>query len=61
MDYPERVAEIIVRGLEQEKHEVFIGQPQNIFAWLNGVAPKEVNIGLKRQAGLARPFLNKKS
>lgn len=60
MDTPERVVEIIVRGLEQEKQEVFIGQPQSFFAWLNGVAPKIVNMGLKKQAGLARPFLNKR-
>lgn len=61
MDTPDRVVEIIVRGLEQEKQEVFIGQPQSFFAWLNGVAPKLVNIGLKKQTGLARPFLNKRS
>ena len=60
MDTPEEVAEIIVRGLEQEKQEVFIGQPQSFFAWLNGVAPKMVNMGLKKQAGLARPFLSKR-
>ncbi len=61
MDTPERVVEIIIRGLEQEEQEVFIGQPQSFFAWLNGVAPKVVNMGLKKQAGLARPFLNKRS
>jgi hypothetical protein len=61
MDTPERVVEIIMRGLEQEEQEVFIGQPQSFFAWLNGVAPKVVNMGLKKQAGLARPFLNKRS
>lgn len=60
MDTPERVVEIIMRGLEQEKQEVFIGQPQSFFAWLNGVAPKLVNMGLKKQTGLARPFLNKR-
>lgn len=60
MDAPERVAEIIVRSLEQEKQEVFIGQPQSFFAWLNGVAPKAVNMGLKKQTALAKPFLRKK-
>lgn len=28
--------------------EVFIGQPQTFFAWLNGVAPQIVNVGLKK-------------
>jgi len=57
MDDPEKVADIIVSSLEQGKQEVFIGQPQSFFAWLNGVAPRIVNIGLKKQASLAKPFL----
>jgi short-subunit dehydrogenase len=60
MDSPEHVASIVVKALEQEKQEVFIGQPQSFFAWLNGVAPKLVNIGLKKQTALARHFLGKK-
>lgn len=60
MDAPETVAEIIVKALENEKQEVFIGQPQSFFAWLNGVAPRLVNIGLKKQTALAAPFLPKK-
>lgn len=59
MDSPEYVAGIIVQALEQEKQEVFIGQPQAFFAWLNGVTPKLVNIGLKKQTALARKFLGK--
>jgi short-subunit dehydrogenase len=59
MDTPEKVAEIIIRSLEQEKQEVFIGQPQSFFAWLNSVAPKMVNMGLKKQTALAKPFLDK--
>jgi short-subunit dehydrogenase len=61
MDDPETVANIVVQALEKEKQEVFIGQPQTFFAWLNGVAPKFVNIGLKKQTALAAPFLNKKN
>jgi len=58
IDEPEYVAEVIVKAIEQEKQEVFIGQPQSFFAWLNGVAPRIVNIGLKKQTRLAKPFLN---
>ncbi|PKO52135.1 MAG: short chain dehydrogenase [Betaproteobacteria bacterium HGW-Betaproteobacteria-20] len=61
MDSPEHVANIVVNALEQEKQEVFVGQPQSLFAWLNGVAPKLVNIGLKKQTALARDFLGKAS
>lgn len=60
MDDPETVANIVVDALEKEKQEVFIGQPQSFFAWLNGVAPKLVNMGLKKQTALAAPFLHKK-
>lgn len=59
MDKPEKVASIIVNSLEKEKQEVFIGQPQSFFAWLNGVAPKLVNIGLKNQTSLAKKYLNR--
>lgn len=59
MDDAETVANIVVKGLENEKQEVFIGQPQSFFAWLNGVAPRLVNVGLKKQTALATPFLSK--
>ena len=57
MDAPEVVANIIGSALEKEKQEVFIGQPQSFFAWLNGVAPKLVNLGLRDQTALAKPYL----
>lgn len=58
MDSPEKVANIILSALQKEKQEVFIGQPQSFFAWLNGVAPRLVNLGLKKQTALAKPYLN---
>jgi len=58
MDSPETVADIIINALQNEKQEVFIGQPQSFFAWLNGVAPRLVNLGLKKQTALAKPYLN---
>ena len=60
IDEPEKVATIIVKAIEQEKQEVFIGQPESFFAWLNGLLPSVVNIGLKKQAKLARAFVSKK-
>lgn len=59
MDDPETVAKIVVKALEAEKQEVFIGQPQSFFAWLNGTLPRAVNMGLKKQTALAAPFLTK--
>lgn len=61
IDEPEKVAAIIVKALENEKQEVFIGQPESFFAWLNGVVPSVVNIGLKKQATIAKVFAAKKS
>jgi hypothetical protein len=61
LDEPEKVAAIVVNALEHEKQEVFIGQPESFFAWLNGVAPKIVNIGLKKQTILAKEFAARKS
>lgn len=58
MDSPETVANIIMNALQKEKQEVFIGQPQSFFAWLNGVAPRLVNLGLKKQTALAKHFLH---
>lgn len=60
MDAPEKVAAMIVNALEKEKQELFIGQPQTFFAWLNGIAPKIVNLGLKSQVKIASPFLKDK-
>jgi len=60
LDEPEKVAAIVVNALEHEKQEVFIGQPESFFAWLNGVAPKIVNMGLKKQARIAKEFAKRK-
>lgn len=57
VDAPQTVAAVIVRALEKEQQECFIGQPQTFFAWLNGVAPKLVNFGLKKQAAIGQRFV----
>jgi short-subunit dehydrogenase len=59
LDEPEKVATIVVNALENEKQEVFIGQPESFFAWLNGVLPQAVNIGLKKQARLAKNYVTR--
>ncbi len=60
LDEPEKVAAIVVKALEHEKQEVFIGQPESFFAWLNGVLPQAVNIGLKKQTRLAMDYVIRK-
>jgi short-subunit dehydrogenase len=60
LDEPEKVAAIVVKALENEKQEVFIGQPESFFAWLNGVMPSAVNIGLKKQTKVAKDYVSRK-
>jgi short-subunit dehydrogenase len=57
MDSPDIVAKRIIQALEKEQQEVFIGQTQSFFAWLNGVCPALVNLGLKKTTLIARQFL----
>lgn len=57
VDAPAEVASKIVRALIREQQECFIGQPQSFFAWLNGLAPRLVNLGLKKQAQIGERYL----
>ncbi|HSH86605.1 MAG TPA: SDR family oxidoreductase [Methylophilus sp.] len=57
MDAAEVVASRIVKALEKEQQEVFIGEPQSFFAWLNGLFPRLVTAGLKKDTRIAREFL----
>ncbi|MFA6178916.1 MAG: SDR family oxidoreductase [Candidatus Methylopumilus sp.] len=60
MDDPQEVATKIVRAIELNKQEHYIGQPEAFFAWLNSFLPKAVNIGLKKQSSFARPYAARK-
>ena len=57
LDEPQVVVDKIIAGIEKDKQEVFIGQPESFFAWLNGLMPKVVNIGLKKPAKIAKQYL----
>ncbi len=57
MDDALTVAKRIVKGLESEQLEVFIGLSESFFAWLNGLFPKLVSVGLKAPTLIARQFL----
>jgi short-subunit dehydrogenase len=60
MDDPQVVVAEIIKAIEEDKHEHYIGQPESFFAWLNGFLPSLVNIGLKNQARIARRFIGGK-
>ena len=57
MDDPITVAKRIVKGLEKEQQEIFIGFSESFFAWLNGIFPKVVSAGMKAPTLIARQFL----
>lgn len=57
MDDPAEVAAQIIQAIERGKKEHYIGQPESLFAWLNGVLPALVSQGLKKPTQIARQFL----
>jgi len=59
MDEPQVVVAQIIKAIEAEKQEHYIGQPESFFAWLNGFLPGLVSNGLKKPTRIARQFLNK--
>lgn len=56
MDDPAQVAATIVRAIEQGRKERYIGQPESLFARLNGILPRLVDAGLKKQTRVARGY-----
>ncbi len=59
-DAPEEVAEQIVKAIEEEKNELFIGFPEKLFARINGLFPGLVDSGTAKQTELIKEFLTKK-
>lgn len=56
MDEPDYVAEQIVRAIESDAKEYFIGQPESFFARLNGIFPRLVDGGLLKNTRIARKY-----
>lgn len=59
MDDPARVAEIIVRAIEQGRKECYIGTPESLFARLNGFLPCLVDFGLKQKTRVAHAYADR--
>lgn len=57
MDPPERVAEALVKQVEQNKSRWFIGFPEKIFARINGVLPEIVDRALAKKLPTIKQFL----
>ncbi len=59
MDAPEYVADQIIRAIELDRKEHFIGQPEGFFARLNGAFPRLVDNGLLANTRIARKYAKK--
>jgi short-subunit dehydrogenase len=56
LDQPQEVARQIVVAIERGRKEHAIGQPERIFARLNGLVPRLIDLGLQKQSRIARQF-----
>lgn len=56
IDSPDVVAQLIVQAIERGCKEYSIGQPESFFARLNGLLPRLVDLGLRKQTRMARKF-----
>ena len=59
LDDPELVAALIIEAMRSKRHELYIGQPESLFAWLNGFIPLIVNFGLKQKTRFARSYAHR--
>jgi short-subunit dehydrogenase len=56
MDDPHWVGAQIVQAIEQDANDVYLGFPEKLFARLNGVVPRLLDGGLRKQNRLMAPF-----
>jgi short-subunit dehydrogenase len=52
MDDPQAVARQIVRAIEREREELYLGWPEKIFVRLNSLLPRVVDQALRKQLPL---------
>ena len=60
MDDPEWVVKKIVRAIEKEKDEAYLGFPEGLFARLNGILPGLVSRGIAKQVPALLSFTQQK-
>ncbi len=59
MDAPEPVALAIVRAIERDRKEAYLGFPEGIFARINGILPGLVDRALARQVPTLMAYANR--
>lgn len=61
MDDPQAVARQIVRAIEREREELYLGWPEKMFVRLNSLLPRVVDQALRKQLPLIQRFARVKS
>jgi short-subunit dehydrogenase len=61
MDDPEAVARQVVRAVESEKKEVYLGFPETLFVRLNHLLPRLVDRALGKQNRVMQRFTRDRS
>ena len=56
MDEPEQVAKQIVRAIEQDRKDVYLGFPESLFVRVNALWPRLVDAALGKQNKIMREF-----
>jgi short-subunit dehydrogenase len=56
MDTPEQVAGQIVRAIEQDRKDVYLGFPEALFVRINALWPRLVDVALSKQNRIMREF-----
>jgi short-subunit dehydrogenase len=56
MDEPDAVAQQIVRAIETDKRDCYLGFPETLFVRLNGLLPRWVDGALRKQNRVMRKF-----
>ena len=59
MDPPESVADAVLRAIELDRSELYLGWPEKFFVRLNGLLPSVVDKALRKQLPLIRQFTHK--
>jgi short-subunit dehydrogenase len=56
MDEPVLVARKIVRAIEKDKKDLYIGFPESLFVRINGIIPRIVDLALRKQNQVMHEF-----
>lgn len=57
-DAPEKVARAVVKAVEKNKREVYIGFPEKLFGRINALSPRRIDGGTRKPIRLLKEYLD---